>query len=96
MTGPKRFTPHIVANADQGSLAAEMVEIDDGGFVYWSEYDALAEAFTIYMETGMDEPQQVADALRPYIGDDADFIAGLLVERMEKAPPPKPKRRRKR
>lgn len=71
-----------------------MREADDGNFVYWSEYEALAEAFTLYMESGMDEPEDVRKALAPLLGEEEiDFVVQQLEARKEQAP--EPKRRKK-
>lgn len=90
MIGPKRF----VAPLDGDAAEATMREADDGNFVYWSEYEALAEAFTLYMEAGMDEPADVAKALAPLLSEEEiDFIVKQLEARKEVAPPPKAKRK---
>lgn len=91
MTGPRRFT----APAPPEGEAPNLIEDDQGNLVYWSEYDALAEAFTLYMEAGMDEPEDVRKALAPMLGDEEiDFIVQQLEARKETAPPPKRRKRK--
>jgi hypothetical protein len=69
MEAPKRFTAPV---------GKPIREDPEGNFVYWSDYEALARAFALYMEEGMDSPSDVVDVLRDHLGTDADWIAELL------------------
>lgn len=72
-TGPKRFTAPV-------NGPPSLVEDEGGNLVYWSEYEALVQAFAIYMREGMDSAQDVLKVLEPHLGDDAEFVAALLAE----------------
>lgn len=88
MSAPQRFTAPI----PRGSVS--LTKDDAGNLVYWSEYEALAEAFAIYAEVGMDEPSDIQKVLAPHIGEeDAQFVAEFVGERMTKAPPKGGKKR---
>lgn len=71
MTGPKRF----VAPAEGG-----LREDPRGNLVYQSEYEALVEAFTLYMQNNLDTPRDVFRALELHLGEDAKFVADMLAE----------------
>lgn len=84
MSGPKRFTSPVKPRGQETGLLLD----PEGNLVYWSEYEALAEAFAIYAEVGMDEPSDIQKVLADHLGaDDAQFVAEFVGERMTKAPP---------
>lgn len=70
---PKRFTAPV-------NGPTSLVEDPDGNLVYYSEYEALVQAFAIYMREGMDSAQDVLKVLEPHLGADAAFVAALLAE----------------
>lgn len=75
---PKRFNAAPMATAEE----------EGGEFVHWTEYEALAQAFVLYMEEGMDSPEHVEKVLTPHLGEeDAKFVAELLDQYTEKVPP---------
>jgi len=87
VTGPKRFTAPVDG-------PPSLVEDSDGNLVYWSEYEALVEAFALYMEEGMDFPDRVFEVLEPCLGaEDARFISTMLEEAASEDPNDKPQKK---
>jgi hypothetical protein len=71
MAQPKRFTAPV---------GESIREDPEGNFTYWSEYEALVEAFALYAREGMDSAQEVYDTLEPHLGADAGFVAELIAK----------------
>lgn len=87
MTGPKRLLCQV-----EGAIK----EDPHGNLVWHSEYEALVEAFALYMTEGMDDAKQVFEVLEPHLGEvDARFIADMLEEAASEDPNDKPKGRKK-
>lgn len=84
MTAPKRFC-----------APRRPAEDPNGSFVFYSEYEALVEAFALYMREGMDDAEQVFKVLEAHLGaEDARFVADMLAEADSEDPNDKPKGRK--